>query len=851
MTNANDRSMYAPLAFQTPAGHCAGDSSGSRPSARRLTAVLVLMAVMMGLVVLVPSTEAASAEAAGFELTEDGEPRATIVIAAEAPDSVEFAAEELQHFVERISGGTLPIARDTEDVTGPVVLVGESERTAALGVDDIPSGFTRELDEEGFVIRTLDGPNALVLAGNDGGPVVTSQRRTPDDLHFERAYRGSLFAVYELLERFGCRWYYPGEFGTVVPESASLHVPPTDDLIKPSFPVRGFWWGATVERRNDPQLQRDMALFMMRNKFLPYGSVLSSAGDGSIMRPFRGLFDEHPDYFALNEDGDRHEGYLCLSNPEVVRIATEYAIEHFEQNPESMHFGYAPPDGRPECVCEDCQRMNYHFMQKPPNNPDSQSISDIFYWFLNEVAAGVEEAFPDRWVSTTAYAGRIRPPEGVDLHENITAHIALLGHAHHHRFDFPGWQTQEKVRLLERWAAISPHMVERQYYPPMQFHCNVPLPLFRAHAYNVRQLEAMGMAGAAWEGRAAFKTGLLNYYVLGRMLWDTSTDIEAVLDEHYELFYGDAGERIGTFFDEVEDMLTSAPVEFHEEERLREIYPHERVVEASDAVGDIEAMVSSTDLRRVERVRFARLVIDHLRDYSEMRAAEAALDFATAAEHARAMIKAEAEIDALHPSLLDSRSAWYDGREVDGELGANASPHGKLRQYETKLEMTDGTRGELVAALPLKWEFRTDPRNEGLMYQWYLPEATDADDWHTIETTRPWETQGYQDDSLYGYDGYAWYRTRFDVPAEFEGRRIKLFVGGVNNEAWAWVSQTIAGHLPHHEWWQRWMYHGEIDITDQVEFGATNELTLRVHNDQNFGGLFRRSFVYSPNPSDE
>lgn len=798
----------------------------------------------------------APAVGATFVLVTGGEPAATIVIAEDAQPSVTLAAEELRYYIERISGAILPLATDAETVTGARILVGHSRHSEPLNLD-IPAGFTRALEEEGFLIKTQG--NDLILIGNDTGPRITGRRLIPDQ---EYVYTGSLFAVYELLEMLGCRWYYPGPLGEVVPSSDDLALPAIDRTVRPSFPVRGFWYGAARPRSGDPEFTGMMDRWMVRNRFLPYGAVLSSAGDGSIMRPFRRLvwrevdgertrvneiFEEHPEYFAMREDGSRNPGYLCLANPEVVRIATEHALQYFHDHPDAYCFGYAPPDGAPTCECDECRHHNYNFMQKEPSNPDIQDISEGFYRFLNHVAEGVKTEFPDRWITSTAYSGRIRPPVATELSDNISLHLAFLGYAQHHRLDFEGWQTREKAALLERWAAVNPYMVERQYYPAFQFHCNVPLPLYRAHAFNVRKLKEWGMAGAEWEGRAAFKTGLLNYYVLGRMLWDVDTDIEALLEEHYRLFYGAAGPAVGRFEAAVEAMLTGAPVEFHEEERLHEIYPYQRVMEITGAVGDIEARVADADPATRERVRFARWVIDHFQAYREMRQAEAELDFERAAGLARRMIAMEAELDAMNPTLVDTRSEWFDSRPLYGELGANASPHGKLRQYLAKQEMIEGPRGDLVAALPVTWDFITDPHNQGLIAGWFETDRA-PETWDAIETTRCWEGQGYQDENLRGYDGFAWYRTRFDVPAEFEGRRFMLFVGGLNNQGWFWVNGGIAGHQPYHAFWRRWEYHHEIDISGQVRVGTQNELVVRVKNDYNFGGIFRRCFVYAPRP---
>jgi hypothetical protein len=134
----------------------------------------------------------------------------------------------------------------------------------------IPAGYSRKLDEEGYLIRQIG--DKLVLAGNDHRPAP--------------AYKGSLFATVEVLQRLGCRWYFPGEFGEITPTSRNVSLPLLNETIKPSMAVRGFWYGMAPHRRKDENLKRDMQTWMARNRYLPYGEVLPSAGDGSIMRPF-------------------------------------------------------------------------------------------------------------------------------------------------------------------------------------------------------------------------------------------------------------------------------------------------------------------------------------------------------------------------------------------------------------------------------------------------------------------------------------------------------------------------------------------------------------------------------------
>jgi hypothetical protein len=158
------------------------------------------------------------ATAADFTLVRNGNAVATVVIRREATPKVRAAAEELVTYVRRMSGAELPLRTDDEVIAGPRVLVGHSAAVTERGID-VPRGVTTRFDEEGFVSRTVG--DDLVLAGNEDGD-----------------YNGTAYAVYDLLEELGCRWYYPGDLGEVIPSSATLSVPARDRRETPSFRFR-------------------------------------------------------------------------------------------------------------------------------------------------------------------------------------------------------------------------------------------------------------------------------------------------------------------------------------------------------------------------------------------------------------------------------------------------------------------------------------------------------------------------------------------------------------------------------------------------------------------------------------
>ena len=84
---------------------------------------------------------------------------------------------------------------------------------------------------------------------------------------------------------------------------------------------------------------------------------MSLPGDRSIRRlvPAEEYFERSPYLFALNKDGDRRSDMLCLSEPETINIAVKTIKDTFRDNPDTLSFGFALPDGFPVCYWQRCQ----------------------------------------------------------------------------------------------------------------------------------------------------------------------------------------------------------------------------------------------------------------------------------------------------------------------------------------------------------------------------------------------------------------------------------------------------------------------------------------------------------------
>ncbi len=92
-----------------------------------------------------------------------------------------------------------------------------------------------------------------------------------------------------------------------------------------------------------------------------------------------------------------------------------------------------------------------------------------------------------------------------------------------------------------------------------------------------------------------------------------------------------------------------------------------------------------------------------------------------------------------------------------------------------------------------QWRFQTDPGDVGGKSGWQQP-AFDDSAWRTLAVPGAWESQGVTEtypgmpcpkldlpNVPNAYNGAAWYRRSFDLPAEWAGKDLDILIGGVDD----------------------------------------------------------------------
>ena len=768
-----------------------------------------------------------AANADTLTIVENGEPRAAIVVAANEPQA-EKAALEIQKYIEKMSGAKLPIHQEGEAVTAFVsILVGHTSAAKTLGVT-IPSGFNPAIrpeafEEEGFVIKTM-GTN-LILGGNSDGP-----------------YQGTMYAAYEFLERLGCRWYFPGEWGEVVPKTTTVTFPETDLSTKPDFALRnvnlGGWFPSSAEEG------KAYADWETKIKYTPSGkSFYPLVGDGFLayLVPPKEFQESDPALYAMNKSGIRtqplYENFAMLSlvNPRTFELSVKNLKEAFAGTSKSAvtgivspnGFGISPPDGSaydfdPEAVKSN-QNFNY------PNYIDHPMTSEEYFGFAGKLA----KEFPDKWVATMAYAGREMPPQGVAIPQNMSVMYAPIASCVLHPGNEPAcWRRTETIRIMRQWCKLSPHVYLYDYNPGLLLGSFVPERDVANFAVNVKLYKEMKLKGFQAEGRKAFMITWISYYIRGKLMWDSNADVESLKKDFYTTFFGpEAGPFVQQWWDECEMALAGATVHCHEDWLIDHVYT---VAFTSNLHQYVEkgAKCAMTPQQKDHFDAFA-LIADHLEGYAARHDAEKNLDYAEAIKQAQRMEDDNAKLTAMY--------SFFIGPKTHPDFN-----NGWGERFAKLAQMCNGQQGTLVAPLPLEAKFSRDPFNEGVVGQWYLPDFDDQN-WGTKNTFQTWDAQDNPEDSRgHDFDGYGWYRAVVDVPADAVNKPLKLHLGGVLNEGWVWINGQYAGHRPWTLYWSgREALEMDVVATGKLQAGR-NLIAIRVWNSSEHGGLIRRGFIWSP-----
>lgn len=510
-------------------------------------------------------------------IAENGKSNYSIVVAKEAIPSERYAAEELQLYLEKISGTKLPITTDEDKIKKYEIILGNNEHLRKLNLD---IDFSK-LGNEGFILRTYE--EYLVIVG--GKP------------------RGTLYGVYTLLEeKLGVRWFTPEV--EYVPKLNTIEIQEINETQLPVFEYREVFW---------TEMLRD-ANFAVKHKLngSNYNLTEKHGGRAVTFYPFvhsmdllvpRELYKEHPEYFPMI-NGKRVDGYVqrCLSNPEVVKLAIEKVKQWIKEHPEATIIDVSQNDTGYWCQCPNCKALD-----EAEGSPSASIIK-----FVNTIAESIEKEHQNIRIETLAYQYSRKPPKTLKPRHNVIVRLCSIECCFSHPLS--SCSSEENKRFREdilAWQQVAPLLYVWDYTTNFA-HYLQPFPNFNVLQENVRFFARHGVKGLFEQGNYSpggnGEMAPLRAYVLAKLLWNPETNVEQHIKEFMYCYYGKAAEPIYSYLKLLHSQVKDKNVHVHIYDPPTMPYLNDEFLEKAEKLFDeAEKLAESEEIKL--RVQVARLPI--------------------------------------------------------------------------------------------------------------------------------------------------------------------------------------------------------------------------------------------------
>ena len=292
----------------------------------------------------------------------------------------------------------------------------KAEILVARGASSVEKEAARELRKH------------LALISGKSIPVRTVETNAPDVYHFrigcnpgketlkaeESVWRadesgcvfygdpvrqGVLTAVYDFLEKqFGIRWIEPGDAGIAYRESKSLRIRTGEGRWDPGTLRKRLlrsmapWTAYKKQIESVPEKFRltkeqyerkrnDLLVWLKRQRM---GASLAFNYGHAFVNWYRRYSKEHPDWFAMHEDGTRtlrgnsvYGAKLCVSNPAVIK----QVVENWKKRGMPPSINTCENDSGGYCRCAECLKLDV----LRPGEAALRHLSDRYVSFANRV----------------------------------------------------------------------------------------------------------------------------------------------------------------------------------------------------------------------------------------------------------------------------------------------------------------------------------------------------------------------------------------------------------------------------------------------------------------------------------
>lgn len=442
----------------------------------------------------------------------------------QASEREQLAAKEIVNYLFKITGRRLSLINiDNAVVPDGVIAVGQLAILSGLiSQEEIDS-----VANDGFVIK-INPKNGAVCGWRD---------------------LGTLYGAYELLNRLGVKFY--SDDCEVVPQIHNLLIPEITSSVRPHYEMRSIFKLDVYYHGKKPSPKLGYTPYDDMGYSGDLGAPLERnwVHSASFLVPYSKYGKEHPEFFALQKDGQRYKpgvsppGHLCLSNDDMRKVSAERLLLLIEKQKDRSFFVVTQGDGRSEwwCQCNSCKALDAI---------PGDHMTDRLLEYVNFNARVVSKKYPGKKILTLAYTeATSRPPTRVLPDSNVMVMYCPYPPqtmCHSHGLDCP--ENHLALEELKGWLSKCPNNMYIFDYPRGY---NSPYEPFGSFYAMVSKMKFYSLVGVRGIIDCVVPTNFrdLFIFVQGKLFWDPKANVEALIDEFMSAYYGPAAPAIRDYFD--------------------------------------------------------------------------------------------------------------------------------------------------------------------------------------------------------------------------------------------------------------------------------------------------------------
>jgi len=476
----------------------------------------------------------------------------TIVLPSQPTLAERTAGNEAATYLGKVLGRSIEVVKADTLPEGFPIVIGWHPSNKFLSLESLET-------EESVVDITRQ---KISLAG---GRVWGEDKNAP--LHD----RGTLYAVYDFLERVGIRWYRPDALGEFVPKLETIDLPMGNTRTIPKFKYR---YGANTRFTFGPHSPEDiemMRIWLVRNRANTntwvgpeWGGYYQQdfAHSYNAHLPHGQHFASHPEYYALinGQRSSDPNAQLCLGNPEVQELVAQSVIRMALSDPRIETVSLDPNDGALWCECDLCRAMD------DPNQKSTASgtvsKANRVCKFNNIVARKLADVAPEKKVGWYVYNEHTEIPSQVhEMEPNTVVQIAPFAGAFsdysRKLYDPTSTQNLRINEIIKGYARMMPVQM-REYWS--YYIWPGPLPLIQTMTDRLRHYaKDYGVTGVSNEQHPCWGTQTDILYMYLWLMQNPDRDVRAEMDLFYSNYYGPAAGPMKSYHELLEKSAQEGP----------------------------------------------------------------------------------------------------------------------------------------------------------------------------------------------------------------------------------------------------------------------------------------------------